>query len=1190
MAGGSSVVGALRVVLGLDSAEFNSGLNKAKKDLGRAGKDMEALSRQMSRLGQQLAVGVAAGAAAAGAAIVKLGDTYSSLQGRLSLVTKGTEDLARASNALFKVAQDTRGSFEGTVDLYTRLSRATQSLGVSQDELVKVTKTINQTLVISGASAEAANAALMQLGQGFASGTLRGEELNSVLEQTPRLAQAIADGLGVSIGKLRELGKEGKLTAETVLSALQSQAAAVESEFAKMPPTVSQAMQLLRNEMLRFTGETNEALGVTRRLSAVIVEATKHIADVASVIGKVLAAGLVLATARLGALTAAYVANTAAAVANAAAQIAIGTALAGMSARAVAATAAVGALRVAWGAMAAVLGGPVGVAIAAVAGGLLLMRNHGAELDRKNREMVATLGGARGALDRYREAAIAAALASGEGAEQARAHAASMREEAAAAVRATMALRNKALVHAIELSQRAAQARQEALARGPTSQANVAFRTGEALRLEADAKRAREAYEATAKAADEAKKELRSIAAEAEALRKETDRSAKSARGHASATKEQGKAARDAAKEIEDLRDRVEDLWKELESGGERAIRKFHQDSRDLRRALEKGLLTDDQYRETMDRLWNQFNPVTGMKAPAPGGDLKTMDEAKEEFGRFLEDQEREYEASLDDMGRSFRGFFQEMITTGRADWKRLLLDLTSDWKGTMKVLSRLGTQIGGGLGSSLSGLAGILSKIGGAVTVSAMGLGSGNALADLGLGLGGYALGGALGSAAVTAGSMGSLGALSGTALAYGSMLGPIGAIAGVLLGGLLGKRKPSNQGALATFSGDRYSISGNKRTSETEAMAKAAADAIMQGQAMLRAAGATLTATVQSIDIGTRDATDIILSNGRALTAAVGDAAAAAETALMAVLDGASFANEAQEKLVASMRAAGAGFDEIVTQLAQFAEAQAQAAGLAQQFDDAILQLTDAQAYELRILEREQAARRAHIKALLDGAVITEAVFAGLSAQLDLLESLELAKLKDSFEKPADEFGSAISRAADSARDAADRLKEAHARLVEFVKGLDAGPLSPLGPVGQAAAAQRAFREAVASGSDDMAAKAQAYLEAARAAAPDMASYLRAVAEVRGAAAGLPMVDVGSFGPADLSARRVRVGESGRLSDGAAGGLGVTERLARLEDAMVAVAGHTGKMARQLDRFDGEGMPVRGVEPGSPVETVAA
>lgn len=209
----------------------------------------------------------AIGAAAIVQQFISLADTARNLEGRLKLVTSSQQELTQTQTALFVVAQQTRVGYEGTVDLYTRLSRSTKQLGTDQSTLLQITQTINQTLAISGASAESANAALVQLGQGLASGALRGDEFNSVIEQTSRLAQAIADGMGVPLEQLRALANDGKLTAETVVGALQKQRDAVEREFGQLPVTVGQAMTLVGNSILKAVGEFDKATGASEFLA-----------------------------------------------------------------------------------------------------------------------------------------------------------------------------------------------------------------------------------------------------------------------------------------------------------------------------------------------------------------------------------------------------------------------------------------------------------------------------------------------------------------------------------------------------------------------------------------------------------------------------------------------------------------------------------------------------------------------------------------------------------------------------------------------------------------------------------------------------------------------------------------------------------------------------------------------------------
>ena len=206
----------------------------------------------------------AIGVSASVGEFIKMADASTNVASRLGLVTSSATELIAVQQKLFVIAQSSRVSFVDLAGTYAQMARSTRELGISQDAMLGVTKTISQALTISGSSATSAQAALAQLSQGFASGTLRGEELNSVIEQTPRLAQAIADGFGISIGKLREMGQAGQLTAETVVSALQKSAGKVESEFERMATTVEQASTRAGNSMTRMVGAINNVTGATK--------------------------------------------------------------------------------------------------------------------------------------------------------------------------------------------------------------------------------------------------------------------------------------------------------------------------------------------------------------------------------------------------------------------------------------------------------------------------------------------------------------------------------------------------------------------------------------------------------------------------------------------------------------------------------------------------------------------------------------------------------------------------------------------------------------------------------------------------------------------------------------------------------------------------------------------------------------
>lgn len=209
--------------------------------------------------------------------VIEYADAMTLVDSRLKLVTNGTQELATAQAELFAISQNTRTSFTDTVDLFSRMARTTEELNISQSELLGITNTINQALIVSGSSAESANAALIQLSQGFASGTLRGEELNSVMEQTPRLAQAIAEGMGVSIGQLRALGAAGELTAEKVLNSLKTQAEAVSSEFNQMNITVEQGQTQVNNSVIAMVGNIDKAIGASESLANALTSVSEGI-------------------------------------------------------------------------------------------------------------------------------------------------------------------------------------------------------------------------------------------------------------------------------------------------------------------------------------------------------------------------------------------------------------------------------------------------------------------------------------------------------------------------------------------------------------------------------------------------------------------------------------------------------------------------------------------------------------------------------------------------------------------------------------------------------------------------------------------------------------------------------------------------------------------------------------------------
>lgn len=268
--------------IGAELTEIKGALAGLQRDLQNVGNTARTAGGNDAFRGlQQSAQGalgtlgrLAAGFVTVAGAIRAIGaaDALNTLNARLQLVTRSTEEFQRAQQALFDLSQRTRSDLGETIGLYTQIANATRDAGVGQEVLLEVVETINQAVQLSGTSAQAAQAALVQLGQGLASGTLRGEELNSILEQTPALAQAIADGLGITRGELRRYGEEGRITAQAVIEALQRQRDVVAGQFAQLPLTVGQAVTQLRNAGTRLLGVFNDASGATSGLAQVIAD------------------------------------------------------------------------------------------------------------------------------------------------------------------------------------------------------------------------------------------------------------------------------------------------------------------------------------------------------------------------------------------------------------------------------------------------------------------------------------------------------------------------------------------------------------------------------------------------------------------------------------------------------------------------------------------------------------------------------------------------------------------------------------------------------------------------------------------------------------------------------------------------------------------------------------------------------
>ena len=191
-------------------------------------------------------------ATVAGGAVTQIADDWAGVSGRVKLATESAEEHKHALSEIYAIAQRTNQAYTAAGDLFQKVQRNKADLGLSTDDTLNLTEIIGQTMSIGGGDAGAQQAALMQLGQALGAGALRGDELNSIIEQAPRLAQAIADSFGVSVGQLKDMGKNGKLTSKELAQGLLKQAGKIQAEFDQMPKTFSGSMTKLRNALGRF--------------------------------------------------------------------------------------------------------------------------------------------------------------------------------------------------------------------------------------------------------------------------------------------------------------------------------------------------------------------------------------------------------------------------------------------------------------------------------------------------------------------------------------------------------------------------------------------------------------------------------------------------------------------------------------------------------------------------------------------------------------------------------------------------------------------------------------------------------------------------------------------------------------------------------------------------------------------------
>lgn len=258
----------LIIKISANSSSFQSEISRASrigadyyKTMEQGGKKAAAATRETQRslsdLNSELATVKSSAAGLAGAwagafathQLIEFADTWNQMNGRLKLASTSTDDFATAQRTLMEISQRTGTSLEANSTLYSRIAQSLRAAGYASSDVAKVTETVATSLKLSGASTEEASSVITQLSQALGSGVLRGEEFNAIMENGGRLAKLLADGLGVTVGGLRNMANNGQLTTDKIVPLLTN-VEVLRKEFENLPASVSGSAQKVQNAFL----------------------------------------------------------------------------------------------------------------------------------------------------------------------------------------------------------------------------------------------------------------------------------------------------------------------------------------------------------------------------------------------------------------------------------------------------------------------------------------------------------------------------------------------------------------------------------------------------------------------------------------------------------------------------------------------------------------------------------------------------------------------------------------------------------------------------------------------------------------------------------------------------------------------------------------------------------------------------
>ncbi len=364
--------------------QFSKTSANVARDAGRMGSDV---NRALAAIGVGFAIHE----------VTQYADEWNNAANKLRAAGTAAEDLGRRQDDLTKIAIRTRSEYGATVSLYAKILRNSESLKTNELEVARAVEIVNKSFKAGGADVSEQTAAILQLGQALGSGVLQGDELRSIRENAPLLAQAIATEFKTTIGGLKKLGEEGKLTSERVFAAILKGDAAIDAQFAKTTPTIQDSFTRLQTEAVRFLGNLDDTIQATEKLALFIGYLADNIDTLADV-------AVVAATAIGGALAGQAIVKLISGARGAA--VSLGLTRAAITSMGLAAASGAAGMNALRGAM-AFLGGPWGVVITAIAVAVAFLTVELLKSAEASKEVKAQTDAVKSATDAYVDSATA---------------------------------------------------------------------------------------------------------------------------------------------------------------------------------------------------------------------------------------------------------------------------------------------------------------------------------------------------------------------------------------------------------------------------------------------------------------------------------------------------------------------------------------------------------------------------------------------------------------------------------------------------------------------------------------------------------------------------------------------------------------------------------------------------------------